>query len=29
VEEQKLRWSPEDIEDVVQYLNDTHYRFSK
>ncbi len=29
VEEQKLRWGPEDIEDVVQYLNDTHYRFSK
>ena len=29
MEEQKLRWSPEDIEDVVQYLNDTHYRFSK
>jgi len=29
VEEQGLRWSPEDIEDVVQYLDRTHYHFSK
>ena len=29
VEEQKLRWSAEDIEDVVQYLDRTHYRFDK
>lgn len=29
VEEQKLRWSPEDIEDVVQYLDRTHYHFDK
>jgi mono/diheme cytochrome c family protein len=29
VEEQKLRWSAEDIEDVVQYVNSTYYRFSK
>lgn len=29
VEEQNLRWSPEDIEDVVQYLDLTHYRFAK
>jgi len=29
VEEQKLRWSEEDIEDVVQYVNSTYYRFSK
>ena len=29
VEEQKLRWSTEDIEDVVQYLDGVHYRFDK
>ena len=29
VEEQKLRWSTEDIEDVVQYLDRAHYRFDK
>jgi len=29
VEEQNLRWSPEDIEDVVQYLDSTHYNFDK
>ena len=29
VEEQKLRWSPEDIEDVVEYVNSTYYRYSK
>jgi mono/diheme cytochrome c family protein len=29
VEEQGLRWSPEDIEDVVQYLDRTHYHFGK
>lgn len=29
VEEQKLSWTPEDIEDVVQYLDRTHYRFDK
>jgi len=29
VEEQKLRWSPEDIEDVVHYLDRTHYQFRK
>jgi len=27
VEEQKLRWSNEEIEDVVYYLDRTHYRF--
>ena len=29
VEEEKLRWSPEDIEDVVEYVNSTYYRYSK
>jgi len=29
VEEQKLRWSPEDIEDVVHYVNGTYYRYDK
>lgn len=29
VDEQKLRWSPADIEDVVHYLDRTHYRFEK
>lgn len=29
VEEQNLRWSAEDIEDVVQYLDRTHYHFAK
>ena len=29
VEEQNLRWSAEDIEDVVQYLDRTHYHFEK
>ncbi len=29
VDEQKLRWSPEDIEDVVHYLDRVHYRFEK
>ena len=27
VEEQKLRWSQQDIDDVVLYLNRTHYKF--
>jgi mono/diheme cytochrome c family protein len=27
--QQGVRWSPEDIEDVVHYLNRTHYRFEK
>ena len=27
--EQKLRWSQADIEDVVNYLERTHYRFEK
>jgi mono/diheme cytochrome c family protein len=29
VEEQNLRWSPEDIEDIVYYLDRVHYRFEK
>jgi mono/diheme cytochrome c family protein len=29
VEEQKLRWSPEEIEDVAYYLDRTYYRFEK
>ena len=29
VEEQKLRWSPADIEDVVYYLDRVHYRFER
>lgn len=29
VEEQSLHWSQQDIEDVVQYLDRTHYRFGK
>lgn len=29
VEEQHLRWSAEDIEDVVQYIDRTNYRFAK
>jgi len=29
VEEQKLRWRAEDIEDVVLYLDRAHYRFDK
>lgn len=29
VEEQKLRWSPEEIEDVVHYLDRAHYRFDR
>ena len=29
VEEQKMRWSQEDIVDVVHYLDTTHYRFGK
>ena len=29
VEEQKLRWRSEDVEDVVQYLDRAHYRFDK
>ena len=29
VEEQKLRWSPEEIEDVVYYLDRVHYRFER
>jgi mono/diheme cytochrome c family protein len=29
VEEQKLRWSPEDIEDVAYYLDRAYYRFDK
>lgn len=28
VEEQKLQWSQQDIDDVVLYLNRTHYKFS-
>lgn len=27
--QQGVRWSAEDIEDVVDYLNRTHYRFEK
>ena len=27
VEEQNLRWSPEDIEDVVSYVNRAYYRY--
>lgn len=27
VEEQKLQWSQQDIDDVVFYLNRTHYKF--
>jgi len=27
VEEQKLQWSQQDIDDVVLYLNRTHYKF--
>jgi len=27
--QQGVRWSAEDIEDVVHYLNRTHYRFEK
>ena len=27
--QQGVRWSAEDIEDVVYYLNRTHYRFEK
>ena len=27
VEEQKLRWSENDIRDVVEYLNRTYYRY--
>ena len=26
-EERKLRWSPDDIEDVVQYLDSVYYRY--
>ena len=29
VDEQKLRWSAEDIEDVVHYIDRTHYQFEK
>lgn len=29
VEERKLRWGPEEIEDVVYYLDRVHYRFEK
>jgi len=25
--EERLRWSPQDVEDVVQFLNATHYNF--
>lgn len=28
-QEQKLRWSREEIEDVVLYLDRVHYRFEK
>jgi len=28
-EEQKLRWTAEEIEDVVHYVDRTHYRFPK
>jgi hypothetical protein len=28
-EEQKLKWTAEDIEDVVHYVDRTHYRFPK
>ena len=27
--QQNLRWSPEDIEDVVHYLDRVHYRFDQ
>jgi hypothetical protein len=27
--QQGVRWNPEDIEDVVLYLDRTHYRFEK
>lgn len=27
--QQGVRWSSEDVEDVVYYLNRTHYQFSK
>lgn len=27
VEEQKLQWSQQDIDDVAFYLNRTHYKF--
>src|SRR5687768_12480494 len=29
VEENRLKWGPEEIEDVVQYLDRTHYRFPR
>ncbi len=29
VEERKLAWGPEEIEDVVYYLDRVHYRFEK
>ena len=28
-EENRLKWGPEEIEDVVQYLDRTHYRFPR
>jgi len=27
--QQGIRWSPEDIEDIVLYLDRTHYGFEK
>ena len=29
VEEQKLSWRPQDIEDVVYYLERAHYRYDR
>ena len=29
VEENRLSWGPQEIEDVVEYLDRTHYRFSR
>jgi mono/diheme cytochrome c family protein len=28
-EENRLRWGPEEIEDVLHYLDRTHYRFPR
>jgi mono/diheme cytochrome c family protein len=29
VEERKLAWGPEEVDDVVYYLDRVHYRFEK
>ncbi len=29
VEENRLKWGPEEMEDVVQYLDRAHYRFPR